>query len=450
MSPTTPPKLGGELGLRVAPVVAIGSLIDGRYRVESVLGRGGMGLVVAAREEPDGRRVAVKLLSRDPGDSPAYIRRALREAQAAGALRSEHATHVLRVGQLDSGLPYIVMELLEGQDFERLLAERGSLPLHEVATYLVQACDAIVEAHSHGIVHRDLKPSNLFLSAGAGAARVKLMDFGISKILHAEADTSLTNTHDSPGTPRYMSPEQLLSARQVDSRTDVWALGVIAFRMLAGRHPFDGETPAAVHIAIASSPTPRLRDELPHLPPQVARVIERCLVKSCNERLQTAVEFATVLMPYADEETQRRCSHLHEGEAGARAIAFSAAAGVSVGPNGKLTGRRARLAPFAIGAVALAAMGGLLFSRTRHGGAPSVRLDVTPSESTQGPADTQGARHDLPVPPSLPPSTVPAASATTDVPRAPPRGVRRDLTPTARPKPQPPEHTPRDPYADRR
>jgi serine/threonine-protein kinase len=306
MSSTRPPKLARDPGLRVAPVVRAGARIGGRYRVESIVGRGGMGLVVAALDEQTGARVAVKLLLPHACESASFARRAMREARAAAALKSEHATRVLAVGRLDSDLPYLVMELLEGTDFERLLTRRGKLTVGEVATCLVQACDAIGEAHARGIVHRDLKPSNLFRTHRRdGTTLVKLMDFGISKLVEADRG-ALTPTPDSPGTPRYMSPEQLLSARRVDSRTDVWALGVIAFRMLTGKHPFDGETAAAVHIAIAQSPVPSLADAEPHVPAPIVRVIERCLTKSPAERLPTVRALADVLLPFADADTQRR------------------------------------------------------------------------------------------------------------------------------------------------
>lgn len=329
MSSTLPGKLTRDPFLRVGPVVRPGTRIGGRYRVESAVGRGGMGLVVSARDERTGARVAVKVLLPHMGDSPTFARRALREARAAGALTSEHAVRVLDAGQLDSGLPYMVMELLEGTDFERLLAVRGTLSVPEVATCLVQACDAIVEAHARGIVHRDLKPSNLFLThRNDGTPLVKLMDFGISKLLDAEGDGALTPTPDSPGTPRYMSPEQLLSARLVDSRTDVWALGVIAFRMLAGRYPFDGETAAAVHIAIASTPAPSLGDPRLSLPAPIVEVVERCLTKSLDDRLQTARAFAAALFPFADTRTRRRCRHLRDpGPATAAVVAPRAASG---------------------------------------------------------------------------------------------------------------------------
>jgi len=388
MSATAPPKLAGDLGLRVAPVVGIGALVDGKYRVESIVGRGGMGLVVAARQEPAGTRVAVKLLLCSSGDSHTFARRALREARAASALQSEHTTRVLDVGQLDSGLPYIVMELLQGQDFERLLAERGSLSVREVATYLVQACDAIREAHARGIVHRDLKPSNLFLTTRSdGTSLVKLMDFGISKVVNAAPETSLTTTHDSPGTPRYMSPEQLLSARQVDARTDVWALGVIAFRMLTGRHPFDGETPAAVHVAIVSTPAPKLSDVRRDVPAPIVHLVDRCLAKSCAARLQTVGEFVAALLPFADADTQSRYAHLRDSIQSVSALAVPVAGAHAAGDPAR-SARIWRLrAPIIVGTAVVVGAAGTVFAVSRTApirytqAAPHLSSSVAPAAS---------------------------------------------------------------------
>jgi hypothetical protein len=203
------------------------------------------------------------------------------------------------------------MEQLVGLDLAQLLQERGQLTVRDAASYLVQACDAVAEAHAREIVHRDLKPSNLFLTTRReGTPLVKLMDFGISKLVSEQPEASLTATHDSLGTPHYMSPEQLMTSREVDTRTDVWALGVILYRLLTGEHPFVGETTPAVHVAVASEPAPKLGRMRPDAPREIEQLIVDCLVKSRTERLQTVQAFATVLLPFADEDTQRRYAHL--------------------------------------------------------------------------------------------------------------------------------------------
>jgi eukaryotic-like serine/threonine-protein kinase len=311
MSATAPPKLPRDAALRVAQTVGVGSVLDGKYKVESVLGRGGMAIVVGARHETLGHRVAIKLLLPEIGASPAHAERVLREAKAAAGLTSENAVRVVDIGELDSGEPYIVMERLEGQDFAQLLKERRKLSVGEAASYLIQACEAIGEAHAKGIVHRDLKPSNLFLTKRPdGSALVKLMDFGISKVVSEEGEASLTRTQDSLGTPHYMSPEQLLTARDVDARTDVWALGVILYRLLTGEHPFNGETTPALHVAIASAPAPKLRAKREDAPAELEALVLRCLVKDRNKRLGSVAEFAAALSPFADEDTRRRYAHV--------------------------------------------------------------------------------------------------------------------------------------------
>jgi serine/threonine-protein kinase len=312
MSATAPPKLPRGAALRVSEAVAIGTVLDGKYRVESELGRGGMAVVFAARHVTLGHAVAIKVLRPGADRSPEQAQRVVREARAAAGLASENATRVFDVGALDSGEPYMVMERLVGVDLARLALDRGPLPVEEVAGYLVQACDAIMEAHARGIVHRDLKPSNLFLTTRRdGTALVKLMDFGISKVVSSAADEdALTGTHDSLGTPHYMSPEQLFRAREVDARADVWALGVILYRLLTAEHAFAGETTPAVHVAVASAPAPRLRDRRPDAPAELEQLVLDCLVKSRDARLPSVKTFARALLPYADPETRARYAHL--------------------------------------------------------------------------------------------------------------------------------------------
>src|SRR5579859_1889283 len=221
-----------------------GDLLAGKYRVESVLGARGMGIVVSARHEQLDHRVAIKFVRPEALGNQETIERFLREARAAARLRSDHAAKVLDVGKLESGAPYMVMELLEGRNVEQVLEELGPLPMNVAVDWIIEACEAVAEAHAAGIVHRDLKPQNLFLARGVGdAMRVKVLDFGVSKSLGAPSsiDGSLTHTRAMVGSPLYMSPEQMRSSRTVDARSDVWALGVILFEMLTGQRPFESE-----------------------------------------------------------------------------------------------------------------------------------------------------------------------------------------------------------------
>ena len=202
-----------------------GAPLAGKYRVEKVLGKGGMGVVVRARHLVLDEWRAIKFLLANSGDKPEQVERFLREARAMVKLKSAHVAKVQDVGLLDSGEPFIVMEYLEGADLKALLERRGSLPVAEAVGYIQQVLKALGEAHRRGIVHRDLKPANLFMTSGpSGEPFIKVLDFGISKMQQA---SDLTGTSETFGTPYYMSPNQMLSARDVDRRDDLWSVGVV-------------------------------------------------------------------------------------------------------------------------------------------------------------------------------------------------------------------------------
>ncbi len=221
-----------------------GELIGGKFIVETVLGVGGMGVVVSARHVQLGQTVAIKFLRRGALTNPEAVNRFLREARASVGLQSAHVVRVMDVGTMDDGLPYMVMEHLSGTDLGQSLEARGLLPVEEAVDCLMQAMDAVAEAHSVGIVHRDLKPSNLFLSLRPdGSSLVKVLDFGISKAVDgAGPPANLTATTMVLGSPLYMSPEQVRSTKSVDTRTDVWALGVILYELVTGLPPFEADT----------------------------------------------------------------------------------------------------------------------------------------------------------------------------------------------------------------
>jgi len=204
-----------------------GDVLLGRFRIESVIGEGGMGLVFGARQLPGQTPVAIKVLSPEASTHPEAVPRFVNEARATTKLLSPHVVKVFEAGTLDIGLPFIVMELLQGTDLAALLERQGPLPVTTAVDYLIQAADAVAEAHALGIVHRDLKPSNLFLLTRPGTDPiVKVLDFGISKISNGPQNQALTATGTFLGSPHYMPPEQLKSARDVDARADIWSLGV--------------------------------------------------------------------------------------------------------------------------------------------------------------------------------------------------------------------------------
>src|SRR5262245_15691858 len=224
-----------------------GGILAGKCRIDRVLGQGGMGIVVAAHHLQLDERVAIKFLLPEALANPEAVARFGREARAAVKIKSEHVARVTDVGALpETGAPYMVMELMRGKDLGAALREQGALPVHLAVEYVLQACEALAEAHAIGIVHRDLKPANLFLTARAdGSPCVKVLDFGISKIAAhsgSGSDMGMTRTQSIMGSPLYMSPEQMASARDVDQRSDVWAVGTVLYEIVTGHVPFTGET----------------------------------------------------------------------------------------------------------------------------------------------------------------------------------------------------------------
>ncbi len=278
-----------------------GVVLSNRYVVERVLGQGGMGVVVAAEDRTTGRRVALKFLQLEASRDPEVHARFLREAQAASSIACEHVVRVFDAGTMGSGAPYIVMELLEGEDLSQAVERRGALPVQEVVDHVLEALVAVGLAHLRGIVHRDLKPANLFLTHHVdGRPLVKVLDFGLSKDVAGREELNLTKTsHAAIGTPLYMAPEQIRSLKSASFASDLWAMGVILFELATGQLPFDGESLGALFSAIAADPARRLDDVLPGAPPQLVEAIERCLRKKPADRPADALTLAGLLVPLA-------------------------------------------------------------------------------------------------------------------------------------------------------
>ena len=282
-------------------VGSVGDVLLGKYAVERELGRGGMGFVVAARHVELGELVAIKMVLPQHATNEEIVRRFLREAKAAARIRSEHVVRVSDVGRLPSGEPYMVMEMLEGDDLERYLDAQGPLPVADAVDFVMQGLEALAEAHKSGIVHRDLKPANLFVTRRRnGTACVKVLDFGISKLTggDATAGPAMTQTQGILGSPLFMSPEQLESAREVDHRTDIWALGVILYQLLVKRFPFDGDSlPQLVLRVMTAKPEPMVTSR-PELPPALDAVVGRCLAKGREDRYPDVASLARDLAPF--------------------------------------------------------------------------------------------------------------------------------------------------------
>lgn len=297
-----PPTLASPDGTETTPVYARpGAMVMGKYRVDRVLGEGGMGLVVAATHTGLDQKVAIKFLHPEAAAREDIVERFAREARAAAKVKSEHVVRIFDVGTLENGAPYMVMEHLEGEDLDQLAEREKKLPLGTVCGFMLQACEALAEAHAAGIVHRDLKPANLFLARGPDRRTiVKVLDFGISKL--RDRANALTQTSTLLGTAYYMSPEQLTNAKAVDARSDVWALGVILYELVSGARPFDaGTMPEVVALILSSTPTP-LREYVPDVPPRFEAIIDRCLQRNPKQRFASVGELAAELVTFVPEQ----------------------------------------------------------------------------------------------------------------------------------------------------
>jgi hypothetical protein len=285
-----------------------GDVIAGKYRVEKILGAGGMGIVVAARHIQLDEKVALKFLLPQALLDEAAMARFVREARAAVKIKSEHVARVTDVGTLETGAPFIVMEYLEGGDLAAWLKQRGPMPVEQAVEFVLQACVAVAEAHGLGIVHRDLKPANLFCIRRAdGQLSIKVLDFGISKrtdMAGTVTAMAMTETGALMGSPLYMSPEQMRSAKDVDARTDIWALGVILFELMTGSAPFQAGSVTELAIKVANEPAPALRSVRPDVPAEVEAVVFRCLAKDRAQRYRNVGELSLALLPFAPKRAK--------------------------------------------------------------------------------------------------------------------------------------------------
>jgi serine/threonine protein kinase len=281
--------------------VPAGELLAGRYVVERIFAEGGMGIVCLGRHAQLEQPVAIKFLRRALAGKASVVERFLNEGRALAALRSEHVVKVMDVGQLDSGRPYLVMEHLEGTDLGALVAHDGPLPVETAVAYALQICEPLAEAHALGIVHRDIKPENLFLwSGGPGKDIVKVLDFGLAKQFGGQRAITMTGPQDSIGSPCYMSPEQITTPQSIDSRTDIWSLGVVLHHLLTDGLPFDGLSIIEVLSHVLSAAPKSLHEALPdrHFDPALDAIVTRCLEKNPEARYQTMADLAAALGDY--------------------------------------------------------------------------------------------------------------------------------------------------------
>lgn len=285
-----------------------GDVIDGKYRIVEVAGRGGMSVVYRAVHRELDHEVAIKVLSTDAASRSEYVLRLKREARVASLLRGEHVVRVHDIGELPSlrveqRIPYIVMEYLHGSDLAAVLARRGPFAVHLAVECMLQLSEALAEAHAHGILHRDLKPANVFLVDNVvGRPRIKVLDFGIScgatrtcrKDWLKDAP-ALTDPGVALGTPSYMAPEQMEAARRVDERADIWALGAIFYELLVGKPPYAGKTLPQIFVNVMRSKAPRPSAARSDVPRAVDAIVKRCLSVDPARRFRSMSELARAL-----------------------------------------------------------------------------------------------------------------------------------------------------------
>ncbi|MBX3231546.1 MAG: serine/threonine protein kinase [Labilithrix sp.] len=286
-----------------------GQLLDGKYLVGRVIGSGAVGIVFEAKNVELDETVAIKCLRPEMLVDNAMVGRFAREAKAAAAIKSEYVATVHDVGTTPEGMPYMVMEYLDGKDLGSVVEETGTVGPRTAVEYALQVCEALAVAHSKGIVHRDIKPENLLLTERAGGIRiVKVLDFGISKAALSGSifknAVPLVKTVNLMGTPLYMSPEQVRVTDSVDVRSDIWSLGMVIYEMLTGQTAFDGQSITEICAAILEAqprPIEMFRNDLPS---GLVEVITKCLQKDANKRFQNIAELAVALMPFGPKRTR--------------------------------------------------------------------------------------------------------------------------------------------------
>lgn len=287
-----------------------GDIINDAYKVERVIGAGGMAVVVSALDLNSPRRVAIKVLFRKAALHPEVLKRFEREQRVIQQLRGEHVARCLD-GGIYKNAPYMVMEYLQGSDLAHLLKVQGPLPIEQAVEYLLQTCLAVAEAHAYEIVHRDLKPGNLFLTRRSdGSPRIKVLDFGIAKVTEPPSaggsgeNTQLTKTTTIMGSPYYMSPEQVISPRSVAAPSDIWSLGVILYELIAGKIPFAAKTPERVCARVLNDPPDPLTQHRPECPPELEAAIVKCLQRKPSNRHADVAELARSIAPFAPKHAR--------------------------------------------------------------------------------------------------------------------------------------------------
>lgn len=391
-------------------------LVAGKYQILGLIGRGGMGSVWEGRHQSLGTRVAIKFIDPEYAESEEACARFVTEARAAATIQSKHAIQIFDHGVTEDGRAYMVMELLVGEPLDKRIERVGTLPLRETARIISHVCRALQRAHDAGIIHRDLKPENIFLvrSPDDDDEIAKVLDFGIAKIKGPPGEQGLsssTKTGAVLGTPYYMSPEQARGLRNIDHRSDLWALGVIAHKCVTGVLPFEGESVGDLLVKICTSPLPTPSVTMPGLPPTFDAWFYRALEREPAGRFGSALELSEALAFAAGLSTRQSPISSQEGSVAttgrARATASSAigsgatplaAAGVTSAPFTASTQPAKSSRGVLLGILAAAVVGGSVgvvavakLASDRHPAAPTAAVATAPSLLTAAVTATPSA-----------------------------------------------------------
>ncbi len=403
------------------PKSLVGTTLEGRYEIVRLIGEGGMGVVYEARHTLIGRRLAVKVIHPEMAGDPDVVQRFHNEARIAAEIGHENIIDVTDMGLLPSGAPFIVMEYLDGESLAQRVLGGGPLPVKEAAEIAICVLDALAVVHEAGVVHRDLKPDNVFLAVRVGAGGreksvVKLLDFGISKLRpRAAGQVRLTRTGSVMGTPVYMSPEQAAGRKDLDHRTDIYAVGAILYEVLTGRLPFPGETYNEVLAAVLTAELKPPRDLRPDLPPKLDAAICRALARDPNRRFPSALDMLKALKPFAPASVVSGMSRSRSGRSATQtAIGTPEAQPVAAGR--PRLGRRDRLVIAVAAAVALLLVGAAAVLT-------AVLGETTPSDAA-APSRAVPAIAAAPAVAAVP---TPAPRSPLPAPRSPPAAPRPPL-----------------------
>lgn len=400
-----------------------GDIINGRYELRQLIGLGSSGSVYSGRHVQLDRPVALKLLRPELTNDAEAVERFLREAKAAAGIGSEHIAAVTDVGQTDEGLPFLVMEYLEGQTLARAMREQRQFDTVRAARIGIQICRALTAAHDKGIVHRDMKPDNVFLVPREdGSEFVKILDFGIAKILSStpQSAANLTASGTTLGTPYYMAPEQARAAKDLDGRTDIYATGVVLYEMLTGAVPFTGPNFSSIVIAATTSAPPPLRGHRSELPQELEQVVLKAIARDREHRYASARDLAVALEAFSDGFNAVSTSPSNRSSRSA-APAMGPPTAVLPASEAPSSGRRGLLpALLMMGltlgvmvVVAIGAGGWYLYQRgVEEGAARGVEADDNGEEVTTPPPPTAATVADGAPKPPDPPSSAPTGADT--------------------------------------